>query len=117
MVSALRGPFLSYTGNPFEVDDPSCFHYESDGLILIDRSRIRSAGAYDPAVLPAGVVPVDYPDHLIMPGFIDAHMHYPQMPMIGAHGRQLLDWLNHYVFETEQRYGDIDFAPIVAKAF
>ncbi len=117
MVSALRGPFLSYTGNPFEADDPSCFHYESDGLILIDRGRIRSAGAYDPAVLPAGVVPVHYPDHLIMPGFIDAHVHYPQMPMIGAHGRQLLDWLNHYVFETEQRYGDIDFARIVAKAF
>ncbi|WP_029313018.1 guanine deaminase [Acidiphilium rubrum] len=117
MVSALRGPFLSYTGNPFEADDPSCFHYESDGLILIDRGRIRSAGAYDPAVLPAGVVPVHYPDHLIIPGFIDAHVHYPQMPMIGAHGRQLLDWLNHYVFETEQRYSDIDFARIVAKAF
>jgi guanine deaminase len=117
VTAALRAPFLTYTGNPFAGEDAACVHHESDGLILIENGRITSAGPYHADRVPADVTPVHYPDHLIMPGFIDAHVHYPQMPMIGAHGRQLLDWLTHYVFETEQRYHDVDFARTVARAF
>ncbi|WP_370587737.1 hypothetical protein [Psychrobacter sp. JCM 18901] len=43
----------------------------------------------------------DYRDKLIMPGFIDTHVHYPQIDMIAAYGEQLLDWLNNYTFVTE----------------
>lgn len=117
MISALRGPYLSYTGNPFQDDEAACHHHETDGLIVIENGTITSAGPYDPALVPAGVVPAHYPNSLIMPGFIDAHVHYPQLPIIGAHGRQLLEWLDHYVFPTEQRYGDIGFARRIARAF
>jgi len=117
MIAALRGPYLSYTANPFEDADSVCHRYEADGLIVIEDGIIVSAGAFDAALVPVGITPDHYPDGLIMPGFIDAHVHYPQMPMIAAHGRQLLEWLDHYVFPTELRYRDTDFARAVARRF
>ncbi len=50
-------------------------------------------------------------------GFIDSHVHFPQTPMIGAAGGQLLDWLNTYTFPTEQKFSNKDFARAVAKIF
>ncbi|MGC9270273.1 guanine deaminase [Acidiphilium sp.] len=117
MITALRGAYLSYTGNPFESEDAPCHRFESDGLIVIENGVISHAGAYDQTDLPAGVVPEQIRDGLIMPGFIDAHVHYPQLPIIGAHGKQLLDWLDHYVFPTEQRYDDPAFARSIARIF
>lgn len=117
MKSALRGPFLTYTGNPFQDDPASCYRYESDGLIVIDNGRIIHAGAFTADHVPHGVVPDHHPDALILPGFIDAHVHYPQTPMIGAFGKQLLEWLENYVFVIEQRYNDKVFARAIAKLF
>ena len=41
-----------------------------------------------------------------MPGFIDAHIHYPQTKVIGSYGAQLLDWLHNYTFVEEQKFAD-----------
>ena len=117
MTSAIRGAFLSYTGNPFKEEVASTYRHESDGLIVIDDGKITYAGPYAPGRIPAGVTPEHHRDGLIVPGFIDAHVHYPQTPMIGAYGKQLLDWLNQYTFVTEQRYHDKDFARHIAKIF
>lgn len=117
MASALRGAYLSYTGNPFRDDVDSVHRYESDGLIVVDDGRIVYAGAYDARRVPPGVVPEHHRDGLIVPGFVDAHVHYPQLPMIGAYGKQLLDWLSKYTFVTEQRYHDREFARGIAKTF
>ena len=46
------------------------------------------------------------PARLIMPGFIDAHVHYPQTQVIGSYGAQLLDWLHNYTFVEEQKFAD-----------
>ena len=59
----------------------------------------------------------DYRDKLIMPGFIDTHVHYPQIDMIAAYGEQLLDWLNNYTFVTEANFGDPKVAHDTAKFF
>ena len=59
----------------------------------------------------------DYKDKLIMPGFIDTHVHYPQMDMIAAYGEQLLDWLNNYTFVTEANFGDPKVAHDASKFF
>ncbi len=48
--------------------------------------------------------------HLISPGFIDTHMHLPQFDLIGAHGMQLLDWLDRVTFPNEARWADPDYA-------
>ena len=59
----------------------------------------------------------DYQDKLIMPGFIDTHVHYPQIDMIAAFGEQLLDWLNNYTFVTEANFGDPKVAHDTSKFF
>ena len=59
----------------------------------------------------------DYHDKLIMPGFIDTHVHYPQIDMIAAYGEQLLDWLNNYTFVTEANFGDPKVAHDTAQFF
>ncbi|MDN3440783.1 guanine deaminase [Psychrobacter sp. APC 3279] len=64
-----------------------------------------------------GVKVHDYHDKLIMPGFIDTHVHYPQIDMIAAYGEQLLDWLNNYTFVTEANFGDPKVAHDTAQFF
>ncbi|MFP3354388.1 amidohydrolase family protein, partial [Pseudoalteromonas sp. SIMBA_153] len=59
----------------------------------------------------------DYRDKLIMPGFIDTHVHYPQIDMIAAYGEQLLDWLNNYTFVTEANFADPKVAHDTANFF
>ena len=59
----------------------------------------------------------DYRDKLIMPGFIDTHVHYPQIDMIAAYGEQLLDWLNNYTFVTEANFGNPKVAHDTSKFF
>ncbi|WP_299187681.1 guanine deaminase [uncultured Psychrobacter sp.] len=59
----------------------------------------------------------DYRDKLIMPGFIDTHVHYPQIDMIAAYGEQLLDWLNNYTFVTEANFADPKVAHDTAQFF
>lgn len=104
------------------IDDPSttgeaAWQYFEDGLLLVEQGRIQSIGPAD--VLLAGLtVPVHhFPDHLIVPGFIDCHIHYPQAEMIAAYGEQLLSWLNHYTFPVETKFMDAEYAAAVAKFF
>lgn len=59
----------------------------------------------------------DYRDKLVMPGFIDTHVHYPQIDMVAAYGEQLLDWLNNYTFVTEANFGDPKVAHDTAQFF
>ncbi|MEN8624763.1 guanine deaminase [Psychrobacter proteolyticus] len=59
----------------------------------------------------------NYRDKLVMPGFIDTHVHYPQIDMIAAYGEQLLDWLNNYTFVTEANFSDPKVAHDTAQFF
>ena len=59
----------------------------------------------------------DLKHKLIMPGFIDTHVHYPQIDMIAAYGEQLLDWLNNYTFVTEANFADPNVAHDTSKFF
>jgi guanine deaminase len=56
-------------------------------------------------------------DRLILPGFIDAHAHYPQTSILGAYGEQLIDWLNKYSFVAEQHFADKSYAREAAQVF
>ncbi|MGE0237584.1 MAG: guanine deaminase [Parvibaculaceae bacterium] len=59
----------------------------------------------------------DFGDCLILPGFIDAHIHFPQYRMLAAPGKDLLDWLSRFTFPEEARYGDRDYAAAAAEKF
>ena len=47
---------------------------------------------------------IDHRPHLLLPGFIDAHAHFPQMQVIASYGAELLDWLNKYTFPEETKF-------------
>jgi guanine deaminase len=118
--TAIRGPVLTYTGDPFKSGLDHTMVYQSDAIVGMANGLITHFG---PAaeVLPqllAGTEVKDYGSNsLISAGFIDSHVHFPQTPMIAAYGEQLLDWLNKYTFPTEQKYSDKEFARSVAKVF
>lgn len=114
---AIRGPAISFSGSPFLAPAEACFVHHPDALILIEDGRIAAVGPYDPARVPAGVVPVHYEAALIAPGFVDAHVHYPQVGMIGAYGEQLLAWLDRYTFPAELAFADPAHAQAAAALF
>lgn len=116
-LTALRGRAISFNGNPFDHHD-SLVHHE-DALVVVSDGRIAAFGPYAQLAptLPAGVEPVHYPDAVISAGFIDAHVHFPQLQIIGAYGTQLLEWLETYTFVAEQQFADADHAALVARLF
>ena len=58
-----------------------------------------------------------YARHLIMAGFVDSHVHYPQIDIIASYGEQLLAWLEKYTFPAEARFGDRGHADQAANRF
>ncbi|MET3930040.1 guanine deaminase [Lysobacter sp. OAE881] len=118
--AAIRGPALTFTGDPFKDGIESTMRYESDAIVAFGDGVITHFGAADKvkSELPAGLQVREYgPDSLISAGFLDSHVHFPQTPMIAAFGEQLLDWLNKYTFPTERKYADKAFASSVARVF
>jgi guanine deaminase len=117
--TAIRGRLLTFVADPSEVGADACRRYIEDGLIVVDSGVIKSVGeaANLLPTLPAQT-PIDhFPDCLIMPGFIDTHIHYPQTQVIASFGAQLLEWLEKYTFVEEQKFGDPEHAESIARFF
>ena len=114
----LRGRLLTFHHEPRDATDTGAYTYAEDGAVALRDGLIAAAGTYDD-VLPGreGAEIVDHRPHLLMPGFIDAHIHYPQVQVIASWGAQLLDWLNDYVFPEEARFADPDHAEVIAGRF
>jgi len=118
-VTALRGRAIDFRDNPFEQPAGSCFTFHEDAIVVMEGGTITAVGPYAALrrTLPEGVVPVEYPDALLTAGFIDTHVHYPQIEMIGAYGEQLLEWLTKYTFPTELKFHDTIYAANAARLF
>jgi guanine deaminase len=120
LTTAIRGPALTFTGDPFAAGVEATMRHESDAIIGMAGGKITHFGPADAvrAQLPPGTHIEEYGrDALILPGFIDCHVHYPQTQIIGAGGEQLLDWLNKYTFVAEQEFAGVDHARLVAGLF
>jgi guanine deaminase len=117
--SAIRGSLVYLIDDPFRNDPAECLAYESDGIILMKDGKIEAIGAKEAIhdQLTDDVEVTHYPNSLIMPGFIDAHIHYPQVEIIGSYGTQLLEWLNKYTFPTEAKFHDEQHAATIAEFF
>lgn len=103
---ALRGDLLDFTGAPeWGATESPLVRYRPDYWLLVDDGRIvgTQPGTRTP---DASWVQHDHSGHLILPGFIDTHVHSPQLDVIASYGTELLDWLNNYTFPAEQRYAD-----------
>ncbi|MGH7074908.1 MAG: guanine deaminase [Stellaceae bacterium] len=118
-LSAIRGRLLSFIRAPAGAGDAASYRYIEDGIILIADGRIAAIGpaAEMVARLSPGM-PVDHhPGALILPGFIDTHIHFPQTQVIASYGAQLLEWLDKYTFVEEQKFADPDHAASMAEFF
>lgn len=116
-LKAIRGSFLDFVNDPFYVSDAESVRYIHDGLLVIENGKIKAFGAYEMLRQYAAVEVTTFPDKLIIPGFIDLHIHYPQTEMIAAYGKQLLEWLNTYTFPTEAKFQAKDYARKIAGFF
>jgi guanine deaminase len=114
----VKGRVLSFSEDPFK----SNFNYESlitdtkhiyinNGIIEAIEATPHHAPEYDIAER------IDHGDHIIMSGFVDAHVHYPQTAIIASWGKRLLDWLNTYTFPEEMRFGDTEYATEIATLY
>ncbi len=111
----ILGQTLGFSGDPFLTDWQDVTQHDSRGGVLIADGRIAAVGNADQLRAAHPGVPVtDYGKALISPGFVDAHMHYPQTGMIASWGKQLIDWLNTYTFPEEMRFADKAYADDVA---
>ena len=111
-----RGSILHF------LNDPNCgenYEYFDDGALVIEEGYVAAVGEAKDLLLRfgTGTEVIEHPRALILPGFIDAHVHYPQLDIIGAYGTQLLEWLERYVFPAEAQFSDITHARSVAERF
>ena len=114
-ITLLCGQVLTFSGDPFVTAWQDAVQVNSTGGVLIRGGLIEMVG--DAATLRAShpnAKVVEYGDKLILPGFVDAHVHYPQTGIVASWGKRLLDWLNTYTFPEEMRFGDPDYAADVA---
>ena len=118
-VTALRGDLLFCRDDPFLSVPKLAFVHERDGLVICRGGLIHAVGPFSTLQnrLPAEVEVADYSGCLITPGFIDTHIHYVQIGVIGTQGHQLLDWLNDFTFIAEQAFADESVARDTARVF
>ena len=115
----LRGRLLSFRRAPHSIDDTASYLYLEDGGLLIDDGKIVAIGDYSDIKksAPEDVAEKDHRPHLIVPGLIDLHLHFPQMQVIGSYAANLLEWLNSYTFPEECRFVESAHAQRIATHF
>lgn len=115
----VKANILTFIDDPFKVGDEAAYRYIKNGGVFIEKGIIQAVDNFDILMKKIGntVEVVDFSGNLLMPGFIDTHVHYPQTPMIAGYGEQLLEWLEKYTFPTELKFKDKAYAVSVAKKF
>ncbi|WP_207062565.1 guanine deaminase [Motiliproteus sp. SC1-56] len=116
---AFRGPLVDSLGNPDELGLEASCRFIEDGLLLVREGTIEAIGPASALLsqLPPQTPLKHYPDALLCPGFVDTHIHYPQTPIIGSYGEQLLDWLQRFAFPAERALADRTYAAGLAERF
>jgi guanine deaminase len=115
----LRGRVLSFVRAPSGAGDLGSFRYLADGIVVVAGGRILAVadGAEIDRHRTPGTVVDDHGGRLILPGFIDTHIHFPQTQVIASYGTQLLEWLSRYTFPAEMRYAERAHAEAGARFF
>ena len=89
-----------------------------DALVVVDQGRIADAGAFDAVAARFPQVGWhDWRGRVLAPGFIDVHVHFPQLDVIGSPAEGLLPWLENYTFPHEARFADPAYASAMAELF
>lgn len=119
-VVAIRAAFLHCVHDPgLDGSEAGAVEHLRDGVLLVRDGRIERLAPAD-ALLPtlgADVAVHDLRGRIVVPGFVDTHVHFPQVDVIASHGTQLLDWLERYTFPEERRFADPAHAADAASFF
>jgi len=115
---AVRGEILHFLSDPSDHGAAAWQHFD-DGILAVRDGCVVELGPTDDmlAKLPSDIVVDDYHGKLILPGFVDTHVHYAQTDIIASYGEQLLAWLEKYTFPAEARFADPTHAATVANFF
>ena len=116
---AFRAAIFHCLGDPGSQADPGAVEHFDDGLLIVRDGLVDAIGSAATLLpqLSTDIEIVDLRGQLIIPGFVDCHVHYPQIDIIASYGERLLDWLNKYAFPAEERLADVDYATELADFF
>ncbi|MBL4853056.1 MAG: guanine deaminase [Robiginitomaculum sp.] len=114
---AYRAQIFHLLDDPYLAGD--AYQYFKDGLLIVEDGHVKTVGPYRKlaGTLRPNTKIQHYKNHLIMPGFIDTHIHFPQVDIIGSYGRQLMDWLQDYTFPAEAAFKDPKVCANTARFF
>jgi guanine deaminase len=110
-MKVFRGTFLDTPHSPFTGGHVRA---DSDLALVVDNGVIVAREPYEPSV---HTDVVDLSQGLVLPGFVDTHVHFPQVRAIGGLGMPLLDWLEKCALPEEARLADASYAASVAAEF
>ena len=104
------------------IDDPwsvgeAALQVIDEGYIAVENGLVAETGSaseLDASLLSRAV---NYADSYIVPGFVDGHLHFPQIGVMASHGAELLEWLEKYTFPEEAKFGDRQYAANAATLF
>ena len=112
---ALHGDLLDFSGEPAWGDvDSTAVRFRPDHWLLIETGRIAGVQREAPG---EGWPRHEHAGRLILPGFIDTHVHSPQLNVIASYGSELLDWLTTHTYPAEARHADAAHAEAAAAYF
>jgi len=117
---AIRGTFFDLVDDPWTHAgrEQEAARFIRDGLLVVKDGIIADFGTFAEVAPRHPALPVTHlPNRLILPGFIDGHVHFPQVRVLGAYGNQLLDWLQTWIFPEELKYRDRGYARVAAGHF
>ena len=116
MKTAIRADLLDFSGDPglADRDSPQVRWRPAHWLLIGDDGRIAAVQADAPG---EDWHKIDHSGRLLLPGFIDTHVHCPQVDVIASWGTELLDWLQTYTFPAEARHADPAVAQAAAELF
>ena len=117
---AIRGTFFDFIDDPWKYigHEWDTARFIRDGLLVVKDGVIEDFGTFADVSRRHPDIPVTHlQNRLILPGFIDGHIHFPQVRVLGAYGNQLLDWLQTWIFPEELKYRDRDYAGAAARHF
>ncbi|GAA3853291.1 guanine deaminase [Celeribacter arenosi] len=118
MDTLIAGQIVTFNGDPFQIPAEEAVHVHRDGAILVRDGVIAAVSEREH--LRRRHPDAIFHDHgpsLIVPGFVDAHAHYPQTGIIASWGKRLIDWLNTYTFPEEAKFGDPEYAATIAARY
>ena len=113
---AIKASIVHCLKNP-DQHGPDSLVYLPDGVLLLDKGRVIQCGPADSVTVPEQAKLTDLSGKLVVPGLVDTHVHYPQVDMVAAYGKRLLEWLERYTFPVERHFNDPDHAADAARFF